>query len=72
MVLYHVRVLYSFKKLACDDLRLEPNEELDVVHCKNSQWWLGRNSHGEEGFFPSSFVQVIKDYTHQEKMKTLE
>lgn len=33
MVLYHVRVLYPFKKLACDDLRLEPNEELDVVHC---------------------------------------
>lgn len=42
------------------DLELKKDEYYEAAHCFEDGWWLGRNSDGVVGVFPSNFVEVIE------------
>lgn len=53
--------LYVFKASAAGDLGLQKGDVVTVLDkVGNGDWWRGRNPSGQEGIFPSSYVEVIR------------
>jgi hypothetical protein len=50
----------DWKAVEAGDLELVKNQYYEAAHCFEDGWWLGRNSDGVVGVFPSNFVEVIE------------
>ena len=53
------RVLYSFQATTEEDISIVENEIVEIREEEDNGWCRGVNSKGEEGYFPSSYVQVL-------------
>lgn len=53
-------VLFDYAKDDDNELNLTENEKITVLDFSHDEWWLGKNSKGEEGLFPAEYVQVLK------------
>jgi hypothetical protein len=51
-------VLYDFDAQGEDELTVRENEAVTVVDKENDEWWLVRNSAGQEGVVPAQYVQM--------------
>ena len=52
-------VLYSFQATTEEDISIFENEMVEIVEEEDNGWCWGVNSRGEEGYFPSSYVQLV-------------
>lgn len=60
-VLFRARSMYKYDPRDEGDLGLNIGDMIDVIDTTTyTQWWKGRIE-GREGFFPSNFVEVLKD-----------
>lgn len=50
-------VLYDFDAQGEDELNVQENETVTIVDKENDEWWLVRNSRGQEGVVPAQYVQ---------------
>nr|XP_009672152.1 PREDICTED: sorting nexin-33 [Struthio camelus australis] len=67
------RALYNFQSENKEEISIQENEEL-VIFSENSLdgWLQGKNSRGETGLFPASYVEILRsrsgsnytDYSH--------
>jgi hypothetical protein len=51
-------VLYDFDAQGDDELTVKENEMVTIVDKENDEWWLVRNSAGQEGVVPAQYVQL--------------
>lgn len=51
-------VLYDFSAKGDDELTVEENERLTIVDRSDDEWWLVRNSQGQEGVVPAQYVEL--------------
>lgn len=51
-------VLYDFEAGGDDELTVSEGENLTIVEKENDEWWLVRNSKGQEGVVPAQYVEI--------------
>ena len=55
-----VHVMFDFSPEQDGDLGLNAGDQVLVLDTSDpGGWWVGRNQFGQEGVFPSNFVQQI-------------
>lgn len=59
-LLKKVKVLYDYTSDNVDELKISAGEILEVYELNDDGWYVGKNSRGQKGLFPSNFVE---DYT---------
>ncbi|KAJ9669163.1 actin binding protein [Coniosporium apollinis] len=52
---------YDYEKAEDNELELRDGEEITDIEMVDEDWWMGRNSRGEAGLFPSNYVELIED-----------
>lgn len=53
----HVKVIYDFSSEDSEDLSLNTGEIIEVLDSSDKYgWWVGKNSSGKKGNFPSNYV----------------
>lgn len=53
--------LYDYEKAEENEIELKEGEEVTEIEMVDQDWWLGVNSHGEHGLFPSNYVEVVEE-----------
>jgi len=51
--------IYSYDATEENEISFAEGETLYLVEKDDSGWWRGRNTKGDEGLFPSNFVEVV-------------
>ncbi|ATY61933.1 actin binding [Cordyceps militaris] len=54
-------ILYDYDKDEDNEINLVEGEIVTDVDQVDPDWWIGTNKHGENGLFPSSYVELIED-----------
>lgn len=54
-----LRALYDYDATEANELSMREGDLLVLLEKDESGWWRGRNNEGNEGVFPSNFVEVI-------------
>ncbi|XP_050390002.2 cytoplasmic protein NCK2 [Patella vulgata] len=64
-----VVTLYPFKSSNKEELGFEKGERLEIVEkpVEDPEWWRARNSRGEMGLVPRSYVQILEDVNNGER-----
>lgn len=52
------KVLYDFDAQGEDELTVKENDVITVMDKENDEWWLVRNSRGQEGVVPAQYVEI--------------
>lgn len=56
----HVEALFPYSAAEQNQISLYPHEKIEVLERDDSGWWIGRNSKGNVGIFPSTYVKELK------------
>eukprot|EP00906_Rhabdomonas_costata_P032114 RCo045265 len=56
----YVEALYAYQAAEKNQISLRPPERIQVLERDESGWWIGRNSQGVVGIFPSTYVKEVK------------
>ncbi|KAA6409946.1 MAG: hypothetical protein FRX48_06560 [Lasallia pustulata] len=59
-------VQYDYEKAEDNELELKEGEYVDHIEMVDDDWWMGRNSQGESGLFPSNYVELVDHLAAQE------
>jgi len=51
--------IYAYEATEENELSFGEGETILLIEKDDSGWWRGRNQKGEEGVFPSNFVEVV-------------
>lgn len=51
-------MLYDFDAQGDDELNVKENDTVTIVDRTDDEWWLVRNSRGQEGVVPAQYVQI--------------
>eukprot|EP01012_Entosiphon_sulcatum_P039254 TRINITY_DN5159_c0_g1_i1.p2 TRINITY_DN5159_c0_g1~~TRINITY_DN5159_c0_g1_i1.p2 ORF type:complete len:805 (+),score=202.62 TRINITY_DN5159_c0_g1_i1:3523-5937(+) len=54
-------VLYAYQAAEKNQISLHPHERVTILERDDSGWWIGKNSKGDIGIFPSTYVREIKE-----------
>ncbi|KAM3458462.1 hypothetical protein MY5147_002894 [Beauveria neobassiana] len=54
-------ILYDYDKDEDNEISLVEGEIVTDVDQVDPDWWIGTNVHGENGLFPSSYVELIEE-----------
>jgi hypothetical protein len=52
------KVMYDFEAQGDDELTVSENETVTVVDKENDEWWLVRNTNGQEGVVPAQYIEI--------------
>lgn len=52
---------YDYEKAEDNEIELREGEYVTEVEMIDKDWWLGVNSSGERGLFPSNYVEVVEN-----------
>eukprot|EP00667_Euglena_gracilis_P004457 EG_transcript_4480 len=55
---FEVDVMYPYQSAEKNQISLSPKEKILVLQADASGWWIGRNSKGEVGIFPSTYTSL--------------
>eukprot|EP00906_Rhabdomonas_costata_P011722 RCo016688 len=58
METFEVEVIYPYQSAEKSQLSLRRREKIVVLQADSSGWWIGRNSRGQVGIFPSTYTSV--------------
>lgn len=51
---------YDYTKDEENELELQEGERIINIEMVDDDWWIGENSKGEKGLFPSNYVEVVE------------
>ncbi|ODO01433.1 hypothetical protein I350_06252 [Cryptococcus amylolentus CBS 6273] len=51
-------VLYDFDAAGDDELSVQENTTVEIVDKENEEWWLVKDSHGQQGVVPAAYLQL--------------
>eukprot|EP00117_Sycon_ciliatum_P003939 scpid60937/ scgid8516/ Drebrin-like protein; Cervical SH3P7; Cervical mucin-associated protein; Drebrin-F; HPK1-interacting protein of 55 kDa; SH3 domain-containing protein 7 len=54
------RALYDYQAEDDTEVNIDPEEIITDVDQSDANWWVGTNSRGERGMFPSNYVEVCE------------
>ncbi|KAF2789926.1 hypothetical protein K505DRAFT_327912 [Melanomma pulvis-pyrius CBS 109.77] len=54
-------IIYDYEKAEDNEVELREGEYVTNIEFVDEDWWMGQNSHGESGLFPSNYVQLVED-----------
>lgn len=52
---------YDYEKAEDNELELKEGEYVNNIDMVDEDWWMGENSRGETGLFPSNYVELVED-----------
>ena len=53
-------VQYDYDKAEDNEIELKEGEFVTDIEMVDNDWWLGVNSRGQHGLFPSNYVEVVE------------
>lgn len=59
-------VQYDYEKAEDNEVDLKEGEYVTDIEMVDQDWWLGVNTYGERGLFPSNYVEIAQD-SHQDE-----
>ncbi|KAJ2905065.1 hypothetical protein MKZ38_006458 [Zalerion maritima] len=54
-------IQYDYDKAEDNEIELRENEYVTNIDMVDEDWWMGTNSLGETGLFPSNYVELVDD-----------
>lgn len=54
-------VQYDYEKAEDNELELKEGEYVINIEMVDDDWWMGQNTHGESGLFPSNYVELVEE-----------
>jgi hypothetical protein len=54
-------IIYDYEKAEDNEVELREGEYVTNIEFVDEDWWMGQNSQGESGLFPSNYVELIQD-----------
>lgn len=54
-------IQYDYEKAEDNELELFEGEYVTNIEMVDEDWWMGTNSKGESGLFPSNYVELVED-----------
>ena len=57
---------YDYEKAEDNEVELKEGEYVTDIEMVDQDWWLGVNTYGERGLFPSNYVEIVED-SHQDE-----
>ncbi|KAI5276265.1 hypothetical protein E4T47_00935 [Aureobasidium subglaciale] len=54
-------VQYDYEKAEDNEIELREGEYVENIEMVDEDWWMGQNSQGETGLFPSNYVELVED-----------
>ena len=54
-------IQYDYEKAEDNELELREGEYVTNIEMVDEDWWMGQNSQGETGLFPSNYVELVPD-----------
>ncbi|KAI9652507.1 MAG: hypothetical protein M1829_001523 [Trizodia sp. TS-e1964] len=54
-------VVYDYEKDEDNELALQEGEHIKNIDIVDESWWMGENSRGETGLFPSNYVELLEN-----------
>ncbi|KAK8070125.1 hypothetical protein PG994_006741 [Apiospora phragmitis] len=54
-------IQYDYEKAEDNELELREGEYVTNIEMVDEDWWMGTNSSGESGLFPSNYVELVED-----------
>ena len=54
-------IQYDYEKAEDNELELREGEYVTNIEMVDEDWWMGQNSRGETGLFPSNYVELVED-----------
>ncbi|KAI1755105.1 hypothetical protein F4782DRAFT_489955 [Xylaria castorea] len=54
-------IQYDYEKAEDNELELREGEYVTDIDMVDEDWWMGTNSQGETGLFPSNYVELVED-----------
>lgn len=58
---YRAVIQYDYEKAEDNEIDLVEGEYVTNIEMVDDDWWMGTNSRGESGLFPSNYVEVVED-----------
>lgn len=52
---------YDYTKDEDNEIELQEGERITGIEMVDDDWWIGENSKGEKGLFPSNYVELVED-----------
>ncbi|EKG21820.1 Neutrophil cytosol factor 2 p67phox [Macrophomina phaseolina MS6] len=52
---------YDYEKAEDNEIELAEGELITNIDMVDEDWWMGQNSRGETGLFPSNYVELVED-----------
>lgn len=59
-------IQYDYEKAEDNELELTEGEYVTNIEMVDEDWWMGTNSRGESGLFPSNYVEIVEGEEEQE------
>lgn len=53
-------IQYDYEKAEDNEIDLIEGEEVTNIEMVDDDWWMGTNSRGESGLFPSNYVELVE------------
>jgi len=60
-------VQYDYEKAEDNEIELLEGEYVTHIEMVDADWWMGTNSKGESGLFPSNYVELVEDDAQEEE-----
>ncbi|KAL2178649.1 uncharacterized protein P884DRAFT_119621 [Thermothelomyces heterothallicus CBS 202.75] len=54
-------VQYDYEKAEDNEIELREGEYVTNIEMVHDDWWMGTNSRGESGLFPSNYVEIVDE-----------
>ena len=54
-------IQYDYEKAEDNELELVEGDYVTNIEMVDDDWWMGQNSRGESGLFPSNYVELVDD-----------
>lgn len=61
---------FDYEKAEDNELELREGEEVINIEMVDDDWWMGENSRGEKGLFPSNYVELVEGGADDEEEKS--
>ncbi|KAI9651144.1 actin binding protein [Ciborinia camelliae] len=59
-------IQYDYEKAEDNELELIEGEYVTNIEMVDDDWWMGTNSKGESGLFPSNYVELVEEEEEEE------
>ncbi|KAF4998094.1 hypothetical protein FGRMN_3391 [Fusarium graminum] len=58
---YRAVIQYDYEKAEDNEIELVEGDIVTNIEMVDEDWWMGTNSRGESGLFPSNYVELVAD-----------